>query len=157
MRGGKFIVLRSKGLCDTVANRFGTPKTKCSALLNIDWCQLIWDSPKQVLHTEYRNDNVLAGILGSDDEKSEESADDEILAELKKKQAELKALSHQNAVMLRFLHKQAKEEMAQQDLRKKLAAADTEVRDSLKLAEFTVRQTFHQHFVWTTASYLWDV
>lgn len=94
----------------------------------------------------------MSGILGSDDEKSEESADDEILAELKKKQAELKALSHQNAVMLRFLHKQAKEEMAQQDLRKKLAAADAEVRSTLKVSEFTGRQRFQQHFVRTAES-----
>lgn len=33
--------------------------------------------------------------------------------------------------MLRFLHKQAKEEMAQQELRKKLAAVDAEVAASL--------------------------
>lgn len=69
----------------------------------------------------------VTGILGSDDEKAEEYGDDEILTELKKKQAELKAISHQNSVMLRFLHKQAKEELQKQDLRKKMVAADTEV------------------------------
>jgi transcriptional adapter 3 len=73
-----------------------------------------------------------SGVLGADDDKVDESGageeeEDEILAELKKKQAELRALSHQNTVMLRFLHKQAKEELQNQELRKKMAAADAEV------------------------------
>lgn len=72
------------------------------------------------------------GVLGADDDKADESGageeeEDEILAELKKKQAELRALSHQNAMMLRFLQKQAKEELQNQELRKKMAAADAEV------------------------------
>jgi len=75
---------------------------------------------------------VLLGVLGPDDDKAEESGggeedDDEVLVELKKKQAELRALSHQNTMMLRFLHKQAKEELQNQELRKKMAAADAEV------------------------------
>lgn len=85
-----------------------------------------------LLEKRIRKELEEVGILGSDDERSEESADDEILAELRKKQAELKALSHQNAVMLRFLHKQAKEEIAQQELRKKLAAVDAEVIDAYR-------------------------
>ena len=75
---------------------------------------------------------LLSGIFNSDDDKEERGAssgddNDEILAELKKKQAELRALSHQNAIMLRHLHKQAKEELQSQELKKKMAAADAEV------------------------------
>jgi len=71
-----------------------------------------------------------SGILGcSDDEKlgDSETGDDEILAELKKKQAELKSLSHQNSAMFRTLLSRAKDEMVQQELRDKMAAADAEV------------------------------
>ena len=71
-------------------------------------------------------------MLNSDDDKEDTAAgsgdeNDEILAELKKKQAELRALSHQNTIMLRRLHKQAKEELHSQELKKKMAAADAEV------------------------------
>jgi len=75
---------------------------------------------------------MILGIFNSDDDKDDTAASsgdeaDEILAELKKKQAELRALSHQNAIMLRRLHKQAKEELQSQELKKKMAAADAEV------------------------------
>jgi len=79
---------------------------------------------------------MLLGIFNSDDDKDDTAASsgdeaDEILAELKKKQAELRALSHQNAIMLRHLHKQAKEELQSQELKKKMAAADAEVSGHL--------------------------
>jgi len=73
------------------------------------------------------------GVFSSDDDKEERGAGssgdetDEILTELKKKQAELRALSQQNAIMLRHLHKQAKDELQRQELKKKMAAADAEV------------------------------
>ena len=77
-----------------------------------------------------------AGILGLDDDDKgggegagAGGADqpDEILAELRKKQAELRALSAQNGATLRSLLSQAREEVVRQGLRDKLAAADTEV------------------------------
>ena len=68
-----------------------------------------------------------SGILEVDDNNTEDNPDDEILAELKKKQQELKALSQHNLSIIKRLHKLAKEEMQKQDLRKKMAAADTEV------------------------------
>ena len=76
--------------------------------------------------------SLFSGIFNSDDDKEERGAsssdeNDEILAELKKKQSELRALSHQNAIMLRHLHKQAKDELQRQQLKKKMAAADAEV------------------------------
>jgi len=75
---------------------------------------------------------MLSGIFNTDDDKDDAAAsssddNDEILMELKKKQAELRALSHQNAIMLRHLHKQAKEELHSQELKKKMATADAEV------------------------------
>jgi len=75
---------------------------------------------------------LFSGIFNMDDDKEEPGAssgdeNDEILAELKKKQAELRVLSHQNAIMLRHLHKQAKEELQNQELKKKMATADAEV------------------------------
>jgi len=80
---------------------------------------------------------TLSGIFNSDDDKEDVAASradehDEVLTELKKKQAELRALSHQNAIMLRHLHKQAKQELQSQELKKRMAAADAEVsgRDS---------------------------
>jgi len=80
----------------------------------------------------------LSGILTSEDDREEVGSgsgeeSDEILAELKKKQAELRALSHQNAIMLRHLHRQAKEELQRQELKKRMAAADAEVNNPLML------------------------
>jgi len=79
---------------------------------------------------------LLLGIFNADDDKEDTAASsadetDEILAELKKKQAELRALSHQNAIMLRHLHKQAREELQSQELKKRMAAADAEVTFSV--------------------------
>ena len=71
--------------------------------------------------------------MGPDDDKNDDSAaggdeeGDEVLAELKKKQSELRALSQQNSNMLKHLLKHAKDELGRQDLRKKMAAADAEV------------------------------
>jgi len=81
---------------------------------------------------------LLSGILTSEDDREEDGSgsgeeSDEILAELKKKQAELRALSHQNAIMLRHLHRQAKEELQRQELKKRMAAADAEVNNALML------------------------
>ena len=73
---------------------------------------------------ELEQEGLLDGAGGGDDVTDDE--DDEVLAELKKKQAELKALSAQNLQTARQLYKQAKEEMARQDTRTRLVAADAE-------------------------------
>ena len=100
---------------------------------------------------------MLSGIFNSDDDKEEPSASsgeesDEILAELKKKQAELRALSHQNTIMLRHLHKQAKEELQSQELKKKMAAADAEVdgqdREIYDFRHFICRFYVMFHMYW---------
>ena len=69
---------------------------------------------------------VHLGILDLDD-KADDDPDDEILAELRKKQSELKAISQHNVTVTKKLYRLAKEMMDKQELRKKLAASDAEV------------------------------
>lgn len=71
------------------------------------------------------------GIFEAEDN-SQENPDDEILAELRKCQAELKALTAYNLQTKRRLLKLAKEEMTKQELRRKLQAADAEVMDAYR-------------------------
>lgn len=66
------------------------------------------------------------GILESED-KVEDNPDDEILTELKEKQQELRAVNQHNIAVTKHLLKMAKEEMARQELRKKLTAVEAEV------------------------------
>ena len=74
----------------------------------------------------------LSGILDVDD-KVDDDPDDEILAELRKKQAELKVISQHNITVTKKLYKLAKEMMDKQELKKKLAASDNEVGPVLSL------------------------
>ena len=71
---------------------------------------------------------LCTGILEEND-KDDGTAPggDEVLAELKKKQAELKAISQHNMTVTKRLYKMAKEEMARQDLRKRIIVADADV------------------------------
>ena len=75
---------------------------------------------------------MITGILESDDELGlpgiPDDDQDEIVVELRKKQQELKALSQHNLMVTKRLYRQGKEEMARQDLRKKMTQADNEVR-----------------------------
>lgn len=71
------------------------------------------------------------GIFEAEDN-PQENPDDEILAELRKCQAELKALTSYNLQTKRRLLKLAKEEMVKQELRRKLQAADAEVMDAYR-------------------------
>lgn len=68
------------------------------------------------------NDDALeaAGLANLDD-------NDEILEELKRCQNELRGVSTHNLGQLKRLLKAAKEEMVRQELRNRLAKADTEV------------------------------
>ena len=68
----------------------------------------------------------LLGIFDVDDH-ADDNSDDEILNELHKKQHELKAISQHNLMVAKHLYKAAKEEMARQELRRKMAIADAEV------------------------------
>lgn len=67
------------------------------------------------------------GILDNSEHK--EPADDEILTELKRCQAELKVISNHNILQLKRLKKLACEEMSRQELKRRLQLADNEVLD----------------------------
>ena len=62
-----------------------------------------------------------------DDSITEDIETDEVLAELQKRQAELKALSSHNRAQKNRLIRLTKEEMKRQELRQKMRAADNEV------------------------------
>lgn len=71
------------------------------------------------------------GILDFDDD-DEDDENDEILKELRAKQAELKAVSKHNLLATKQLYKMAREEMGRQEIRRKLAAADSEVMEAYR-------------------------
>ena len=77
----------------------------------------------------------VLGLLDGEDT-VDDDPDDEILAELRKKQAELKAISQHNIMVTKKLYKLAKERMDQQEMKKKLAAADAEVGHSCLATSF---------------------
>lgn len=71
------------------------------------------------------------GILDFDEEE-EDDENDEILRELRAKQAELKAVCQHNIIATKKLYKLAKDEMAKQELKRKIAASDTEVMEAYR-------------------------
>ncbi|KAK3594080.1 hypothetical protein CHS0354_040848 [Potamilus streckersoni] len=71
------------------------------------------------------------GILDFED-KVEEDPNDEILLELRRKQQDLKAVSQHNIAITKRLYKLAKEDMARQEIKKKLQAADAEVMEAYR-------------------------
>lgn len=77
---------------------------------------------------------VLTGILDCED-KVEDNPDDEILTELRQKQQELKAVSNYVVSVTKTLLDKAREEMKKQELKKKLATADAEVKSTLTKLE----------------------
>lgn len=60
----------------------------------------------------------------------EDNPDDEILTELRQKQQELKAVSNYVVSVTKTLLDKAREEMKKQELKKKLATADAEVKST---------------------------
>ncbi|XP_014678221.1 PREDICTED: transcriptional adapter 3-A-like [Priapulus caudatus] len=77
------------------------------------------------------------GLFNSDDEKSSENPDDEILQELRKRQSELKALTAHNLTQKKRLYKLAKDEMGKQEMRKKMQIADMEVMEAYRRISVT--------------------
>ncbi|XP_067942135.1 transcriptional adapter 3-B-like isoform X2 [Watersipora subatra] len=71
------------------------------------------------------------GILSPEDAIDSEDGD-EILAELKQKQQELRAVGQHNLNMTKQLYRLAKDEMAKQDLKRKLATVDADVMEAYK-------------------------
>ncbi|XP_050402924.1 transcriptional adapter 3-B [Patella vulgata] len=85
------------------------------------------------VHLERRIKRELEeqGILDFED-KEDDNPDDEILAEIRKKQSELRLLCQRNIIITRQLYCKAKEQMARQEMKKKLAAADAEVMEAYR-------------------------
>lgn len=71
------------------------------------------------------------GILDLEDT-VDDDPDDEILAELRKKQAELKTVSQHNIMVTKKLYRLAKEMMDRQELKRKLSASDAEVMEAYR-------------------------
>ncbi|KAL4225557.1 transcriptional adaptor 3 [Mactra antiquata] len=85
------------------------------------------------VHLEKRIKKELEdqGILDFD-ESEEDDENDEILRELRSKQAELKVICQHNILATKKLYKLAKDEMAKQELKKKLAISDSEIMESYR-------------------------
>ena len=78
-----------------------------------------------------------SGILEVED-KTEDDTNDEILNELRRKQHELKVISQHNQSVNKKLLKLATQAMHRQDVHRKMAAADAEVRAfSITIASYT--------------------
>jgi len=72
------------------------------------------------------------GILDPNEEEEQAAGNDEIKAELVRCQAELRAVSQHNLGQLKRLVKSAREEMARQEVRARLAEADKEVCEAYR-------------------------
>jgi len=78
----------------------------------------------------------------------QEEADDEVLAELKRCQDELRLLVQENERELRAMLALLNEEMVRQDIRRKLAAQDNEVSSrATKNPGLTEANNFHSHAI----------
>lgn len=83
------------------------------------------------LEVRIKEELIAQGLLESEDRPAEDS-EDEVLAELRKRQAELKALSAHNRAKKQELLRLAKEEMNKQELRHRVRMADNEVMDAFR-------------------------
>uniref|UniRef100_A0A8D0GLV3 Transcriptional adaptor 3 n=1 Tax=Sphenodon punctatus TaxID=8508 RepID=A0A8D0GLV3_SPHPU len=94
------------------------------------------NKPFSVPHTKslegrIKEELIGQGLLESEDRPAEDS-EDEVLAELRKRQAELKALSTHNRAKKHELLRLAKDELHRQELRQRVRMADNEVMDSFR-------------------------
>ncbi|XP_069499355.1 transcriptional adapter 3 [Ambystoma mexicanum] len=94
------------------------------------------NKPFSVPHTKslegrIKEELISQGLLESEDRPAEDS-EDEVLAELRKRQAELKALSAHNRAKKQELLRLAKDEMNKQELRQRVRMADNEVMDAFR-------------------------
>jgi transcriptional adapter 3 len=90
-------------------------------------------APDDSLEKQLKKELEDMGILTTDEFEGAEagsSGGDEVLAELERCQAELKAVASHNLSQLRNLANLSRVEMARQEIRSKLEEADNEVKDS---------------------------
>uniref|UniRef100_A0A0B7AM17 Transcriptional adapter 3-like n=1 Tax=Arion vulgaris TaxID=1028688 RepID=A0A0B7AM17_9EUPU len=90
------------------------------------------------LERRIRQELEEQGILEKEEEE-EDDPNDEVLAELRKKQQELRAVSQQNVNILKSLYRQGQEDIARQELKKRLQLADSEVMEAYRRIQ-TARQ-----------------
>ncbi|KAG8435998.1 hypothetical protein GDO86_007189 [Hymenochirus boettgeri] len=83
------------------------------------------------LEVRIKEELISHGLLESEDRPADDS-EDEVLAELRKRQAELKALSAHNRTKKQELLRLGKEEMSRQELRQRVRMADNEVMDAFR-------------------------
>ncbi|XP_048404059.1 transcriptional adapter 3 isoform X1 [Stegostoma tigrinum] len=83
------------------------------------------------LEARIKEELIAQGLLDSEDRPTEDS-EDEVLAELRKRQAELKAISTHNRAKKQELLRLAKEELKKQELRQRVRIADNEVMDAFR-------------------------
>ncbi|OWK02748.1 TADA3 [Cervus elaphus hippelaphus] len=83
------------------------------------------------LESRIKEELIAQGLLESEDRPAEDS-EDEVLAELRKRQADLKALSAHNRTKKHDLLRLAKEEVSRQELRQRVRMADNEVMDAFR-------------------------
>jgi transcriptional adapter 3 len=100
------------------------PQERPSPILNIPSTRALEDRIKDEL--------TLLGIFEPPEMKEEKREEDEILMELTRKQAELKAVSEFNRQQLQTLVSLARTEIERQEIRKEVQEADEEVMDCLK-------------------------
>ncbi|XP_071795539.1 transcriptional adapter 3-B-like [Asterias amurensis] len=85
----------------------------------------------RALEARLREELLHLGLLDADDPVTDDT-DDEILVELEKRQAELRALSAHNRSQKMRLYRLAKEELKRQELRQKMRACDNETMDAFR-------------------------
>ncbi|EDL84580.1 rCG63095 [Rattus norvegicus] len=83
------------------------------------------------LESRIKEELIAQGLLESEDRPAEDS-EDEVLAELRKRQAELKALSAHNRTKKHDLLRLAKKEVSLEELRQRVRMADNEVMDAFR-------------------------
>ncbi|KAK6473851.1 mRNAional adapter 3 [Huso huso] len=83
------------------------------------------------LEARIKEELVSQGLLESEDRPAEDS-EDEVLAELHKRQAELKALSAHNRARKQELLRLGREETKRQELRQRVRVSDNEVMDAFR-------------------------
>ncbi|KAK3728912.1 hypothetical protein RRG08_051560 [Elysia crispata] len=84
------------------------------------------------LERRLRKELEEQGIIEKEEDEEEDDPEDEVLAELRKKQQELRAVCQQNVHILRSLHRQGREDVARQGLKKKLQACDAEIMEAYR-------------------------
>lgn len=86
----------------------------------------------RALEARIREELFTQGLLDVDDSISDDIETDEVLAELQKRQAELRALSSHNRNQKNRLMRLAKEEMKRQELKQKMRTADNETMEAFR-------------------------